>query len=133
VAHFVTLHSAWLQQGRHHAGIVVSNQRPLGDLLRRLRYLAAALDADAMQDRLEFLSTGNYAGGDSTLAGLTIGAGDSLIFRHLEDNVGGTSGIIVRSTSLATSGVPESSTFVLGTLGLLALGLCGFRSRRRRR
>ena len=56
VAHFATLHAAWLKQGRHHAGIVVSNQRPLGDLLRRLQRLAATLDGDAMQDRFAFLS-----------------------------------------------------------------------------
>jgi hypothetical protein len=30
-------------------------------------------------------NTGDYAGGSSTLSGLTIGAGDSLFFRHLED------------------------------------------------
>ncbi len=55
VAHFAALHAAWLQQGRHHAGIVVSSQRPLGDLLRRLHHLAATLDGSVMQDRLEFL------------------------------------------------------------------------------
>jgi hypothetical protein len=56
VAHFAALHGIWLRQGRHHAGIVLSGQRPLGDLLRRLRRLAAALDSEAMCDRLEFLS-----------------------------------------------------------------------------
>ncbi len=56
VAHFAALHSEWLQQGRHHAGVIVSSQRPIGDLLRRLVHLANSLDADAMQDRLEFLS-----------------------------------------------------------------------------
>ena len=55
VAHVAALHTAWLQQARHHAGIVVSNQRPLGDLLRRLQHLAATLDSDAIRDRLEFL------------------------------------------------------------------------------
>ena len=56
VAHFATLHADWLAQGRHHAGIVVSAQRPIGDLLRRLQHLSATLDGDAMRDRLEFLS-----------------------------------------------------------------------------
>jgi hypothetical protein len=56
VAHFAALHGAWLRQGRHHWGIVVSSQRPLGDLLKRLRNLAKARDAEAMRDRLEFLS-----------------------------------------------------------------------------
>ena len=43
VAHFAALHATWMQQGRHHAGIVVSSQRPIGDLLRRLLHLASAL------------------------------------------------------------------------------------------
>jgi predicted nuclease of predicted toxin-antitoxin system len=51
VAHFAGLHAAWL----HHAGIVVSSQRPIGDLLRRILHLAATLSAEAMQDRLEYL------------------------------------------------------------------------------
>jgi uncharacterized protein DUF5615 len=56
VAHFAALHSEWMRQGRHHSGLVLSNQRPLRDLLRRLLRLSAALDAQAMCDRLEFLS-----------------------------------------------------------------------------
>jgi uncharacterized protein with PIN domain len=56
VAHFAALHGEWLRQGRHHSGLILSNQRPLGDLLRRLLKLALALDAETMRDRLEFLS-----------------------------------------------------------------------------
>jgi len=56
VAHFAELHTRWIEQGRRHAGIVVSHQRPVGDLLRRLLNLGAQLDQDAMQNRLEFLS-----------------------------------------------------------------------------
>ena len=55
VAHFAELHATWLQQGRHHGGIVVSNQRPIGDVVRRLLHLSGQLDADTMRDRLEFL------------------------------------------------------------------------------
>jgi hypothetical protein len=55
VAHFADLHAKWLQHGRHHAGIVVSSQRPIGDILRRLLRLAKAVDAESMRDRLEFL------------------------------------------------------------------------------
>ncbi len=56
VAHFTGMHAAWLRGGRHHTGIVVSIQRPIGDLLRRLLHLGNTLDADATRDRLEFLS-----------------------------------------------------------------------------
>lgn len=55
VAHYAALQKAWVREGRHHAGIVVSCQRPIGDLLRRLLHLAATMDADSMRDRLEFL------------------------------------------------------------------------------
>ena len=56
VAHFVSLHTDWMKQGRHHAGVIVSSQRSIGDLSRRLLHLAGTLDADAMKNRLEFLS-----------------------------------------------------------------------------
>jgi hypothetical protein len=55
VAHFAALHSLWLNQDRHHAGIVVSRQRSIGDVVRRLINIANSLDADQMQDRLEYL------------------------------------------------------------------------------
>ena len=55
VAHFAALHAAWLRQGRHHTGIVVSSQRPVGDVVRRLLHLSGAADAESMRDRLEFL------------------------------------------------------------------------------
>jgi hypothetical protein len=55
VAHFAALHTRWLLQGRHHAGIVVSNQRPIGDVLRRLLHLTAVESAESMRDRLDFL------------------------------------------------------------------------------
>lgn len=56
VAHFANLHSQWMSQNRHHTGIVVSLQRPIGDMRRRLFLMGRKLDADTMQDRLEFLS-----------------------------------------------------------------------------
>jgi hypothetical protein len=56
VGHFARLHGIWISQGRHHAGIAVSAQRPIGDLLRRLVHLAGTLDDKGMLNRLEFLS-----------------------------------------------------------------------------
>ena len=56
VGHFADLHTMRLTEGRHHAGIIVSSQRPIGDVIRRLLHLANRLDAESMRDRLEFLS-----------------------------------------------------------------------------
>ena len=56
VAHFTAMHVTWVQQGKPHAGIIVSAQRPIGDLIRRLIRLGNALDEIAMKSRLEFLS-----------------------------------------------------------------------------
>jgi hypothetical protein len=55
VAHFAELHTIVLRQGRHHAGIIVSAQRPIGDTVRRLLHLAGRLSSESMRDRLEFL------------------------------------------------------------------------------
>lgn len=55
VAHFARLHTAWLQQGRSHAGIIVSSQRPLGDTIRRLLRLASSLEREALRNRIEYL------------------------------------------------------------------------------
>jgi hypothetical protein len=56
VADFARLHHAWMASARHHSGVIVSSQRPIGDLLRRLNNLARALESQVMKDRLEFLS-----------------------------------------------------------------------------
>lgn len=56
VAHFAQLHVDWLRNGRHHAGIIVSSQRSIRDVVRRLSNLAKQLEAESLHDRLEFLS-----------------------------------------------------------------------------
>jgi hypothetical protein len=56
VGDFVRLHGQWLRAGRHHAGLVAAEQRPLGETLRRLLKLAASLSAEELRDRLEFLN-----------------------------------------------------------------------------
>jgi hypothetical protein len=56
VGHFARLHAARIAEGRRHGGIIVSSQRPIGDVIRRLLHLASALEAEAMRDRLESLS-----------------------------------------------------------------------------
>jgi hypothetical protein len=53
---FVRLHTLWIEGGRTHSGIVVDRQRNVGDTIKRLLRLARTLDAEALVDRLEFLS-----------------------------------------------------------------------------
>ena len=56
VGHFAHLHTMRIAEGGHHAGIIVSSQRPISEVIRRLLHLASTLDAESMRDRLEFLS-----------------------------------------------------------------------------
>lgn len=53
---FVKLHTQFLAQNRHHAGIIVSDQLETGIIVRRLLKLYHARSAEDMQDWLEFLS-----------------------------------------------------------------------------
>ena len=55
---FPTLAIKWAQDGRDHAGIVVSRQPPLlpyGEMLRRLLRLLDTLTADEIANRVEWL------------------------------------------------------------------------------
>lgn len=58
VADFCRLHRDFVARGRHHAGIVIAEQQrlPVGEMMRRLLRLRAAVDAETMRDRLEFLN-----------------------------------------------------------------------------
>ena len=57
-ADFCRLHTDIVRAGRHHSGMIVAEQQrlPVGEMMRRVLRLRAALDAGAMQDRLEFLN-----------------------------------------------------------------------------
>ena len=54
---FARLHHLWLVQGRHHCGVIVSQQRPIGEIIRRLLTLGQARSAEDMKGALEYLST----------------------------------------------------------------------------
>jgi hypothetical protein len=56
VGDFARLHYEWISQDLHHARVIVSQQRPLGDLIRRLLHLSRILSQEDMRDRLEYLS-----------------------------------------------------------------------------
>ena len=50
------LHHEWMNLGQHHAGVIVSSRRSIGDVLRRLISLSQSLASYDMEDRLEYLS-----------------------------------------------------------------------------
>jgi hypothetical protein len=53
---FMLLNNEYLQSGKKHPGIILSDQLPIGILLKRFMKLWFSLDATAMKNRLEFLS-----------------------------------------------------------------------------
>lgn len=58
VGDFCALHTRFLAEGRTHAGIVVSQQQhySVGEQMRRLLTLISEVSAEAMMNRIEFLS-----------------------------------------------------------------------------
>jgi hypothetical protein len=58
VRDFARLHREYMSTGKHHAGIIVSDQLQVGVIVRRLLKLLTSLSATDMHDRLEYL--GNW-------------------------------------------------------------------------
>ena len=56
---YLAVHSEYLMQGRHHAGIILAQQQrySVGEQMRRLLRIINFRSAEAMQDQVEFLST----------------------------------------------------------------------------
>ena len=54
--HFAQIHHQWMRIRRPHAGIVISDQVPIGIILRRLMKLYFSLGSEEMANRLEYLS-----------------------------------------------------------------------------
>lgn len=71
-------------------------------------------------------NTGNFAGGSGTVS-VTLTAGQSLWYRHLEDNTGGISGMIIRPTA-----VPEPSSLLACSL-FISCAVLNRRARREQR
>lgn len=53
---YARLHKQYAEHGWEHCGIIVSEQYPIGELLRRVLNLFMSLSADDMRNRLEYLS-----------------------------------------------------------------------------
>jgi len=59
VADFCRLHSELLNEGEHHAGLILGQQQrySVGEQMRRLLAISASLSAEEMRDRLEFMGS----------------------------------------------------------------------------
>lgn len=55
--HFAKLHYEWMARKRPHGGIILSDQFPVGIVLRRLMKLYFSLTSEDMKNRLEYLSS----------------------------------------------------------------------------
>jgi hypothetical protein len=55
--HFAKLHYEWMTRKKPHGGIILSDQLPVGIVLRRLMKLYFSLTSDDMKNRLEYLSS----------------------------------------------------------------------------
>lgn len=53
---YALLHKDYLLNGKEHYGIILSDQRPIGEMLRGLSKLLFSLSAEQMKNRREFLS-----------------------------------------------------------------------------
>ena len=54
---FALLHFQWMRIGRSHAGIILSDQAPIGVILRRLMRLYYSVNMEDMKNRLEYLGS----------------------------------------------------------------------------
>ena len=59
VGDFYRLHTAYITQGKSHAGIILARQQrySVGEQMRRLLKLIATKSAEQMKDQVEFLSS----------------------------------------------------------------------------
>jgi hypothetical protein len=53
---YAPLHEKWLSEGREHAGIVLSTQIPLGEMIRRTLRFLDQVTADEMRNNLRHLN-----------------------------------------------------------------------------
>lgn len=66
VGDFYSLHTAYLNQDKSHAGIVLARQQvySVGELMRRLLRLAAGRTEEEMLNRVEFLGAWGFSVGN---------------------------------------------------------------------
>jgi hypothetical protein len=55
--HYLDLHESWLQASKERAGIIVSDQLPIGETIRRLLNLPNRVTADEIRNQLYWLQS----------------------------------------------------------------------------
>ena len=55
--HYLHLHQVWFQEHKEHAGIIVSDQLPIGETIRRLLKLLNQVTADEIRNQLYWLQS----------------------------------------------------------------------------
>jgi hypothetical protein len=58
-ADFIQLHKEWMRHGKSHAGIIVADQIPPGETIRRLLALLNRITADEIRNQLRWLQASN--------------------------------------------------------------------------
>jgi hypothetical protein len=54
---YLQVHRNWLGRGQEHSGIIVSDQLPIGETIRRLLNLLNQVTADEMRNQIRWLQT----------------------------------------------------------------------------
>jgi len=55
IRHFVALHRRYLEAGRGHAGILLTNETYIGHLMTRLLAFIPSVNPEGMKNQLRFL------------------------------------------------------------------------------
>ena len=55
--HYLDLHQSWLQAHKEHTGIIVSDQLPIGETIRRLLNLLNHVTADEIHNQVYWLQS----------------------------------------------------------------------------
>jgi len=52
---YLPIHQDWIRRGREHYGLIVSNQLPIGETIRRMLNLLNRLTADEIRNQIRWL------------------------------------------------------------------------------
>jgi predicted nuclease of predicted toxin-antitoxin system len=56
IGDFAILHDQYMEEGKEHWGIILSNREPIGELLRRILRLLNSVSADELKNQVRWLN-----------------------------------------------------------------------------